>query len=287
MGFWDFLRKRDTGRDVAELARRLDTPADKLASIQTAYREFTVPKRGGGVRRILAPQDDLKSLQRQVLRRLLARLPVHAAVTGFRRGQSIINNARPHVKAAVVIRMDIRDFFTATRAGRIHDYFRAIGWNRETAALLTRLCTWRDGLPQGAPTSPALSNLVNYRLDARLTALARRKQATYTRYADDLTFSMAREDSDAAHAIINLTKLVLRDEGYALHQRRKLHIRRRHDRQIVTGLVVNQRLNLPRETRRRLRAIEHRAARGYAVTLTPDQLAGWKALQTMIARAGD
>jgi RNA-directed DNA polymerase len=196
--------------------------------------------------------------------------------------------------------MDVKDFFPSTRADRVHRYFRRIGWNRDAARLLTELCTHEGGLPQGAPTSPRLSNLVNFLLDAKLATLAgrirlrnprtgRRRRSDgliglYTRYADDITFSFPVDDPSAIRAVIHVTRIFLEREGYVLHLHKKLRIRRRHDRQEVTGLVVNVRVNLPRSIRRWLRAVEHRLAHGGRASLTPEQLAGWQALQAMIAR---
>ena len=290
------------GHGVEELARRLDMPAGELHGFQPAYREFTIPKRSGGTRRILAPDAALKALQRRILRRLLGRLKAHPAAHGFERGRSIVTNARPHVGQAVVVRLDLKDFFPATRAKRVYGYFRKVGWNRPAARLLTRLCTHDGGLPQGAPTSPRLSNLVNYRLDARLTGLAVRQQlrnprtneslddrpigATYTRYADDLTFSFPSDDPDVIHYVVRMTREIVAAHGYELHVTRKLRVLRQNARQQVTGLVVNDGVNLPRTTRRWLRAVEHRVARDGRSTLTPEQLAGWRALRKMVADQG-
>jgi len=287
------------GHAVEELARRLDVPVEELRSFQPNYREFEIPKRSGGTRRILAPDDATKALQRRILRRLLGRLRSHLAAHGFEKGRSIVTNAEAHVGQAVVVRMDLKDFFPATRAKRVRKYFRRIGWNRPAARLLTNLCTIEGGLPQGAPTSPRLSNLVNYRLDARLTGLAARRRvvdnfrggghlstreigATYTRYADDLTFSFPTDNPADIRYVIRVTRFIVGREGYELHLRKKLQIRRRHDRQQVTGLVVNARVNLPRATRRWLRAVEHRLASHGRSTLTPEQLAGWRAYHKMI-----
>src|SRR5690606_20323819 len=118
-------------------------------------------------------------------------------------------------------------------AERVRAFFRRIGWNNAAARVLMELCTHAGGLPQGAPTSPRLANLVNYRLDARLAGAARTFGATYTRYADDLTFSLARDDRVAVQSLINLVKITVEDEGYQLHMKRKLHIRRRHEQQRV------------------------------------------------------
>lgn len=281
MRLWGLLGgKKALG--IEELARRLGTAPDALRNVRIAYREFVIPKRSGGTRPISAPDPELMQVQRLIHRRLLLRLKTHPAATGFQRNHSIVTNAAFHAGRAVVLSMDIKDFFGRTSSDRIRKYFRFAGWNKETANLLTDLCTYRGGLPQGAPTSPRLSNLVNCRLDARITALAERRGARYTRYADDLTFSFESDDSDAIHELIRAVKLVLQDEGYEIHHRRKLRIRRRHQRQFVTGLVVNEQPALPRTTRRKLRAIEHAAAQGRECSLSKEQLNGWRALQHMI-----
>lgn len=267
---------------LVDLAFRLRSSLAQLQSIPVSYARYSIPKRSGGQRTIDAPAAPLKALQRTILRRLLKRLPCHPAATGFEPERSIVTNAAPHVGAAVVVRMDLQDFFPSTTSARVRDYFQALGWDEPSCALLTDWCTLNGGLPQGAPTSPRLSNLVNYPLDVRLTALAERMHAVYTRYADDITFSFAGEGRGPATAIIRLTKLVCQEYGYRLHLKRKLRIRRRHQSQRVTGLVVNDKVALPRETRRRIRAIEHHIRTGRHATLTPAQLAGWRALLNMI-----
>lgn len=286
MALGGFLRRLfagpGQGRDVDELARRLGMSADELGAVRPTYREFTVAKRSGGKRVIAAPADDLKSLQRRILRRLLTRLESHPAVTGFVKGRSIVHNARPHVGKAIVVKMDIEDFFTRTTAKRVREYFHAIGWNWAACDLLVKLVTRKGGLPQGAPTSPRLSNLVNRRMDKRLAALAAKRGAVYTRYADDMTFSFAQDDGDAARKLVSLAGRIVAEEGYKIHTRKKLRIQRRSDRQVVTGLVVNERVNLPRVTRRALRAIEHHAATNRPITLTPQQLAGWRSFRAMV-----
>jgi retron-type reverse transcriptase len=272
----------DHGMPVTELARRLDVPLTSVQQTPIRYHTFTVPKRSGKTRRFDAPDPSLKELQRRILHRLLKRLRTHPAAVGFESGLSIVTNARSHIDQAVVIRMDLKDFFNSTTSERVYRYFRAIGWNHEAGLLLRGLCTHEGSLPQGAPTSPRLSNLVNVRLDARLSGLGLRFGAMYTRYADDLTFSLSVDDAEAVHSLIGMTKAIVAEYGYRLHMRRKLHIRRRHDQQIVTGLVVNQSVNLPRRTRRWLRAVEHRRRTGGQPTLSDDQLAGWTALRHMI-----
>jgi retron-type reverse transcriptase len=272
------------GRGPEELAARVGLPLSDLEAAPIRYQAFELPKRSGGTRTIQAPDPALKNIQRQLYRRVLKRLPVHAAVTGFRPGYSIASNAACHTGQAVVVRMDINDFFGSTTAKRVEKYFRHLGWNKAAATLLTRLCTHEGALPQGAPTSPVLANAVNFQMDARLAGLARKHGAVYTRYADDLTFSFAEDNHNNVEHIIFCTKdIVLASGGYKLHQKRKLRIRRRHQQQNVTGLVVNNHIALPRKTRRWLRAVDHRMQHGGGATLTPQQRQGWAALEHMIA----
>jgi RNA-directed DNA polymerase len=270
-------------RTVAELAQRLKMTVGELTSLPVAYQQFQIPKRNKGMRKIMAPVQRLKRVQRQILRRVLGGLSTHPCATGFARGHSIVSNALPHVGKAAIIRMDLKDFFPSTPADRVNRYFRFCGWNAEAAALLTTICTYKDALPQGAPTSPKLSNLLNQRLDARLSRLAHRLGATYTRYADDITYSLDEDTAGAIRKLVHLTALVARQEGYLVHRREKLYVRRRKDRQVVTGLVVNERINLPRDKRRWLRAVEHHEKTGRKISITREQLAGWRSLQSMIA----
>jgi RNA-directed DNA polymerase len=301
MGLGEFLKSLfGLGRDelaerpvpaprfgLEELARRLGAPPEQLGALAPQYREFRVPKRSGGHRIIHAPAPELKAVQRTILRRLLGRLTVHTCATGFEPGRSIVTNALPHVGKKVVLKLDVREFFPSTGAKRVEKYFGRIGWDAPAARLLTKLVTHGGALPQGAPTSPRLSNLLNYRLDQRLAGAAGRFGAAYTRYADDITFSFARDDPREIRALIRLVKKVLKEHGYTLHQGRKLQLRRRHDQQRVTGLVVNEGPpRLPRRTRRWLRAVAHRAANGGQATLSPTQLAGWGALLQMVEQQG-
>jgi retron-type reverse transcriptase len=281
MGILDWL-KNGSGHDMAELARRSGLAVVELETLVPRYRAFEIPKKRGGHRKILAPEDDLKAVQRTLYQRVFKRLRVHPQVTGFRPAFSIASNASVHVGQAVVVRMDIQDFFPATAEKRVQRYFRKIGWNRRVASLLTRLCTHEGGLPQGAPTSPHLANVVNYQLDARLAGLAASCGGVYTRYADDLTFSFYEDQHLYYRAVIQMVPKVIAAYGYQL-QPKKLSVRRAHQQQRVTGLVVNEKLALPRKTRRWLRAVDHRIACGAAATLTPQQRAGWAAFEAMVA----
>lgn len=270
---------------INDLAARLNTTPQALKAIRAEYTRFTIPKRSGGSRSIDAPTDPLKAIQRAILHRILAGLPQHESCMGFTRGRSILDAARVHTSRAVVARIDIRDFFASTPAKGVELFFRRIGWDAKAAAELTRLCCHKGALPQGAPTSPRLANLLCMRLDRRLAGLAASCGARYTRYADDITLSF---DADAPRTIrltIGAARAILRDEGYRPHNG-KFRIRRAHQRQQVLGLIVNNDApRLPREVRRRVRAIEHHIATGRPATLTPDQLEGWRGYTQMIDRA--
>lgn len=286
MGIFDKIRGMLAGdagtKTCEELADWLGVELSALEAIKPSYHEFTISKRSGGKRKISAPSKELKRIQRLINRRLLSHLQSHPNVTGFEKGHSIVTNANFHTNKAVVLRMDIKDFFANTEAGRIDRFFRRIGWDAKASKLLTKLCTHKGGLPQGAPTSPRLSNLVNYPIDARLSALAIKISASYTRYADDMTFSFEEDDRNHIASAIKVTKEVIAFYGYKLHQKKKLRITRQHQRQQVTGLVVNEKVQLPRKTRRWLRAVKHHIETGRQVTLTDAQRAGWQALENMI-----
>ncbi len=274
------------GYEIADLAERLEMTVDALRAVEPRYRSFEIPKRSGGHRTIDAPDDTLKEIQRRLQHRVLHGLRAHPAVHGFEEGRSIVSNARPHVSKAVVINLDIRDFFNATRADRVFSYLRAIGWSRAAAREIQRLTCHEGGLPQGAPTSPRLSTLVNYRMDARLAGLARKIGADYTRYADDLTFSLTDDSTRKVQGAVRAARAIVEDEGYELHAD-KLSVRRRHQRQEVTGLVVNERIHLPRETRRWLRAVEHRLRTTGECSLSDAELEGWLALAAMVHTQGE
>jgi retron-type reverse transcriptase len=290
-GLWERLLDQldPRGPGIRELERRLDLPAGKIQRVECHYNEFVIRKKSGKQRRIAAPHPPLKQLQRRILRRLLAKLKAHPLATGFQPGVSFVDNARCHQSQAVIIRIDLVDFFPSTRQDQVFRYFRQIGWSRKAARRLTQLTTWQGGLPQGAPTSPRLSNLVHYRLDARISGFVGKLGGIYTRYADDITVSFSNDESVRIDEVISVVFRIIREMGHRPHVGRKFDVRRSHQRQVVTGLVVNDRANLARETRRWLRAVEHRHRqhqRGGSLspppTLSDEQLRGWRALRQMI-----
>lgn len=224
------------------------------------YRVHPLPKKSGGTRLVTVPSDPLKRLQRRILRSGLDELFLHPAAHGFRSGRSILTNALPHVGQPCVVNVDIRSFFPATRHPLILRAcsLPAAGILSEGARrVLADLCSHAGGLPTGAPTSPVLANLILRAADSSIAKAAEANNIIYTRYADDLTFSGGTN----VLKILPFVSKILGQLGYELDGK-KTNIYRRGRRQVVTGLVVNEKPNLPRRIRRRLRAAVHLAATG-------------------------
>lgn len=270
------LDELDTLADVPGRARR--ARRDRIAH----YRYRWLP-RPGGARLLEAPKRELKARQRTILDDLLSPIPVHPAAHGFVAGRSPITGAAEHVGAAVVLTLDLEHFFASVTPRRIWGLFRAAGYPEPVAHLLVGLTTHatpvatlsampasahpgRDfrlrrrlaapHLPQGAPTSPALANLVAFSLDRRLDSYARAAGARYTRYADDITFSGDAALARRAGALVAAAERMIRQEGFAVHPG-KTRERHRHRRQAVTGIVVNDRTNVPRPDYDQLKAVLH------------------------------
>ncbi|MFN8203738.1 MAG: reverse transcriptase family protein [Solirubrobacteraceae bacterium] len=278
--------------DVGQLVWLADARSLERTVTATRLRNYRYRWRtrvGALPRLIEQPKARLMESQRIVLREILDAIPPHDAAHGFRSGRSVRTHAEAHVGAVVVMRFDLEDFFASVGPGRVWAIFRAAGYPESVAHALTALCTnvvpqdeWAslpapDGpitaiarhrrlgrrlatphLPQGAPTSPALANLAAFALDVRLSAYAQTFGARYTRYADDLAFSGDRRLSRAAQPLRRAVAAIARDEGFALHPD-KSQLMTRAGRQVLCSVVVNQRLNVPREEYDRLKAILHDA----------------------------
>lgn len=246
------------------------------AATRTHYVKFQVPKRSGGMRTLAAPHKTLKLAQRWVLTSVVDRLPVTSAAHGFVAGRGIVTNASPHVGKAVIVNMDLEDFFPTISFYRVRAVFERYGYSGSVATVLALLgtesprmtvtysgtryevATGPRGLPQGAPTSPGLSNQVGRKLDKRLLGLAAKMGFTYTRYADDLTFSGGPELAERVGYLIARVRHFAREEGFTLNEK-KSRVMRRNAAQTVTGVVVNDKPSVSRDELRRLRAILHRA----------------------------
>ncbi len=205
------------------------------------YHVRDLPKRSGGTRRLAVPKRRLKTVQRLVLDKILAAVPVHPAAHGFCRGRSVRTYVEPHRKPKALLRMDLAEFFPSIRFPRVAAFFRTMGYPEAVADALAALCTYEGALPQGAPTSPALANAMAYRLDCRLAGLAASLGLAYTRYADDLAFSAARlHDSMLPHVAA-----IVMEEGFTPNYR-KTRLMRPGERQHLAGLTLNEKPNLAR-----------------------------------------
>ncbi len=268
----------------ADLAAALGLPVSRLrwlsyhteAATRIHYVQFDVPKKSGGTRTLSAPHATLASVQDWVLGTVLAKLPTEDAAHGFVPGRSTLTNAAPHAGRDVVVNLDLEAFFPSIGFARVRHLFHRVGYSGAVSTLLALVCTecprrrvvyagtpyfvatGPRGLPQGACTSPAISNQIARRLDRRLTALAAKLGVTYTRYADDLTFSAGPGMREKVGYLIARVRHIATDEGFAVHPK-KTRVQRPETRQTVTGLVVNAAPAVPRDVVRRLRAILHRA----------------------------
>jgi retron-type reverse transcriptase len=240
------------------------------------YHRFDIAKKTGGVRCISAPKPALAMVQRWVFENILLHLPVTPQAHGFLRGHSIVTNAAPHVSRAVVVNLDLKDFFPSITFRRVKGLFHGLGYSEHLATVLALICTEPprvpaavDGklyyvalgervLPQGACTSPAITNALCHRLDCRLQGLTKKHGFAYTRYADDLTFS--GNNARVVGRLLRSVRSILKEEGFQEHPT-KTRVMRRANRQEVTGVTVNARLTVARKEVRELRAILHNAAR--------------------------
>lgn len=249
------------------------------------YSYAFAPKRSGPPRLIEAPKPRLKAMQKRILHDILDTVPVHPCAHGFVAGRSCLSAAQMHAGEFLVLAVDLKEFFLNTPLQRVHGIFRSVGYPWAVARLLTGLCSsstpqsvfmrlpeanrhdWltrkvyeAPHLPQGAPTSPALTNLVAWRLDVRLQGLAATFEARYTRYADDLAFSGDETFARKINTFLTAIQDIAQDEGFKLNAR-KTRIMRRNGRQGITGVVINEHLNVPRPAYDALKATLHNCVR--------------------------
>ena len=272
---------------AAEIAAALETTTAQLAWLSyhrgaTAidhYIHFQIPKKSGGQRDISSPKAKLRDAQSWILHNVLAPVPLHDAAVAFRPKINIADNAQRHAGRAVIVRIDLKDFFPSITFKRVKNAFVGLGYNEGVASIFALLCTEAprvalrlDGkihhvalgdrfLPQGACTSPALTNILCRHLDARLTGAAQKLGFTYSRYADDLVFSSADKGANII-GLQHLAALIIEQEKLQINGE-KTAIMRPHQRQSVTGLVVNAAENagekrVSRRDMRRFRAFCHR-----------------------------
>ncbi|MBA4496090.1 reverse transcriptase domain-containing protein [Paenactinomyces guangxiensis] len=276
------LNKLPVIRTAEELAGKMGISLSELKWLtyhrDTAtichYHRFTIPKKSGGMREISAPKPKLRRAQEWVKTHILGGSEVHPSAYGFIPGRSTVDNAKCHLKRAAVIKMDLKDFFPSITFWRVKGLFQSFGYSAAISTLLALLCTEPprkqvqfDGkfyyvaigerqLPQGACTSPGITNLLCRRLDLRLTGLGEANGFTYSRYADDLTFSCDEEGLPQMGGVINTARHIIRFEGFRVNEE-KTRVLRSSRRQKVTGIVLNEKVNISRKELRAFRALLH------------------------------
>jgi RNA-directed DNA polymerase len=268
-GHSDFAALLCAANTPSRLAALLNTTQPELEHCigYPAYTSFGIPKKSGGVRHISSPDEMLMSFQRRLnfylqhYYSLLKPEAVHGFVLGEKENWSrwgIVSNAYAHVNKRLVINIDIKDFFNSISVANIFHIFRSPYFNFDVnmAKALALLTTYKKSLPTGAPTSPVLSNFYCLHLDIQLQSFARQHQLTYTRYADDLTFSSDKEVSD--DMMLDIFNLIMK-AGFELNFK-KYRKQYAHEKQVVTGLVVNEKVNVDRRFLKTLRAILHRCS---------------------------
>ena len=214
------------------------------------YRQFTIKKRNGTDRNISEPLPNLKNIQLWIKQNILEKLPVHKAAKAFKKKQSIKNNAYFHKNQNTVLALDIKDFFNNINGKTVYLLFRRCGYSRKVSNILKELCTFNNCLPQGAPTSPIISNLIFTAIDHRIFTFARKEKLYYTRYADDITIS---GDCMKIENVISFVSMVLKENNFELNKN-KIKIMKRNTCQLVTGIVSNNSvLNIPKNRIKDLR----------------------------------
>ena len=249
----------------------------RKVSTTSHYKRFSLPKKSGGYRTISAPMPRLKSLQHWILNNILVKIPTHNAANGFVSDRSIMTNAINHIGKKTVVNVDLKNFFPTIHYKRVKGVFTSLGYSEQIATLFALVCTEPvrdemelDGktyhvangerfLPQGAPTSPAITNIICYKLDTRLEGVAKQLQFSYTRYADDLSFSTnetGSEDKNLIQQLLWRVHKVVKEESFTVHPD-KVKVMGQGTRQEVTGIVVNKKPGINRQTLHRFRALIH------------------------------
>jgi len=219
------------------------------------YKEIKLPKKGNGFRSIFCPSKEMKAVQAWILRNILDKVQISDSATGFCKGRNVLDNVNFHKNNRFFLCLDIENFFPSIPYAYVYSIFKSIGYNSHVSHILTSLCTCKEILPQGAVTSPALSNIICIRLDKRIRNYVGKFNITYTRYADDLIFS-----SMSHRALFRIKKFViaiLRNEGFKLNKS-KTRVMGPCSQRKVTGLVISDNsVGIGRKRKRVLRATIH------------------------------
>lgn len=233
---------------------------------ESLYLCYKIKKSNGGSRTISAPQEPLKSLQHEILHKILYIKDPHESSIGFIPGASITDGADKHVGSKAILNLDLKDFFHSVKYDKIISIMLSIGehinrnlfsksLSSKDMSILARLVSFKYCLPQGAPTSPYLSNLAAYSMDDGLSEYAEKNNLVYTRYADDMSFSHATGDIDMLKVYKDILPII--EEKNFKVNKRKTRILRDHQRMTVTGIVINDKKGVPKWKWKNFRAELH------------------------------
>lgn len=218
-------------------------------NIENNYRVFKVKKHNGGFRTICEPNSTLKHIQRQILKNILNNKSTSKYAKAYKKGISLKDNAYPHLNKKMILKLDIKDFFDSIHFLDIYtSCFSLEYFPKSIGMLLTYLCTYNNHLPQGSPTSSYISNLVMKEFDEEIGAYCIEQGISYTRYSDDMTFS----GDFLPKTLIKKVQSMLSKHGMVLNYK-KIHVISRNYRQSVTGIVVNEKMQVSREYRKKIR----------------------------------
>jgi RNA-directed DNA polymerase len=212
------------------------------------YRHYQIPKKNGHFRKISEPLPSLKDIQKWILLEILYKHEVSRYAKAYVKNRNLKSNAIYHQNKEAVLTIDIIDFFGSIKGEDVYILFKNIGYNAEVSNILTKICTLNNSLPQGAPTSPCLSNLIAINMDKQISSFCKERKINFTRYSDDLTFSGNKNIG----GIIPYIEQILNNNGFRINQD-KLRTRRKNESQEVTGIVVNKKLQAPKYTRKKFR----------------------------------
>ncbi len=255
------------------LALSLGIPVRQLTGllygkkIENCYKTFSIKKKSGEERIINAPDKSLKYVQRRLARLLLKRLnEIHTKNNiknnishGFFKGKSIKTNAMPHRNKKYLLNVDLKDFFGSIHFGRVLGFFKNNDYFKlpEVAVIIAQLTCYEGKLPQGAPTSPVVSNLISQILDYKILDLCKKYKVTYTRYADDLTFSTNDNSFKINyHEFLQELEEIVTRSGFKINSD-KTHFQEFNYRQTVTGLTVNKKLNVKNDYYKKTRSMAY------------------------------
>lgn len=240
-------------RELSSIEKDLGFSAKTLYglsnSLEKHYHTVYLPKSDGSKRKLSVPDLILKLVQKSIADNILIQYPISKYAKAYKPGSSIQKNARPHVGKKKILKLDIEGFFDHILYSRVKDtVFYEEKYSESIRILLTMLCYYNDSLPQGAPTSPAITNIIMYDFDEMVGAFCNEKNIAYTRYCDDMTFSGYFDERE----IISFVKGELRKLGLFL-KNRKTAVISASKRQVVTGIVVNEKMNVTKDYKKTIR----------------------------------